>query len=74
MLKAIVPLGSVKLTLLVTEVLVIPPRVTVQEVPVGRPDSEKVTGYNLGKTAVKVIAKLTPAPFTEIEPDDGDAV
>jgi len=52
------------------ELLVVPARVTDQEVPEGRPVSVNVTEY---VTCVNAIDRLTAAPFTVIVPEGGEA-
>ena len=69
--KAYVPLASENVIVLSVEVWVVPPRVTDQEVPVGRPVSVNVTEY---VTCVNTIDRLTAAPFTVIVPEAGEGV
>jgi hypothetical protein len=71
---AYVPSGIVKVMALPVEIWVVPARVTVQDVPTGRPVSVKLTSYVGGGTAVKVIDVLTPTPLTVTDPEDGEAV
>jgi hypothetical protein len=66
-------LTSLKDIVLPVEEWVVVPTVTDQDVPVGRPVSEKTREYCPGGKAVKVMDVLTATPLTVMVPDGGEA-